>query len=78
MYAIELPVQIDENHQIHVQLPHNITAKTARIIVMYEKETAKPRPVYGSGKGFMRITDDFDAPLEELKEQMWVEERNPR
>ena len=70
MYAIELPVQIDENHQIHVQLPHNITAKTARIIVMYEKETAKPRPVYGSGKGLMQIADDFDAPLEELKEQM--------
>ncbi|MBK9185662.1 MAG: hypothetical protein IPM78_04935 [Moraxellaceae bacterium] len=67
MYAIELPVQIDENHQIHVQLPHNITAKTARIIVMYEKETAKPRPVYGSGKGLMQIADDFDAPLEELK-----------
>jgi hypothetical protein len=70
MYAIELPVQIDENRQIHVQLPHNITAKTARIIVMYEKETAKPRPVYGSGKGLMQIADDFDAPLEELKEYM--------
>lgn len=70
MYAIELPVQIDENHQIHVQLPDNITAKTARIIVMYEKEATKPRPVYGSGKGLMRIADDFDAPLEELKEYM--------
>ncbi len=70
MYAIELPVQIDENHQIHVQLPHNITAKTARIIVMYEKEDTKPRPVYGSGKGLMKIADDFDAPLEELKEYM--------
>lgn len=70
MYAIELPVQIDENHQIHVQLPHNIQAKTARIIVMYEKETAKPRPVYGFGKGLMQIADDFDAPLEELKEYM--------
>lgn len=70
MYAIELPVEIDENHQIHIQLPENITAKTARIIVMYEKETTKPRPVYGSGKGLMRIADDFDAPLEEFKEYM--------
>ena len=70
MYAIELPVQIDENHQIHVQLPHSIMSKTVRIIVMYEKETAKPRPVYGSGKGLMQIADDFDAPLEELKEYM--------
>lgn len=28
------------------------------------------RPVYGSGKGQMWIADDFDAPLEELKEYM--------
>ena len=30
----------------------------------------KPRPVFGSGKGQMWIADDFDAPLEELKEYM--------
>ena len=28
------------------------------------------RPVYGSGKGQMRIADDFDAPLDELREYM--------
>ncbi|MDR2183954.1 MAG: DUF2281 domain-containing protein [Clostridiales bacterium] len=28
------------------------------------------RPVFGSGKGQMWIADDFDAPLEELKEYM--------
>jgi hypothetical protein len=33
------------------------------------KESA-PRPIYGSGKGKMWIADDFDAPLEELKEYM--------
>lgn len=70
MYAIELPVEIDENHQIRVQLPKNITAKTARIIVMYEKEAMKPLPVYGSGKGLMRIADDFDAPLEDFRDYM--------
>ena len=26
------------------------------------------RPIYGSGKGKMRIADDFDAPVDELKE----------
>jgi hypothetical protein len=26
------------------------------------------KPVYGSGKGKMWIADDFDAPLEELRE----------
>ena len=30
----------------------------------------KPRPVFGSGKGKMWIADDFDAPLDELKEYM--------
>jgi hypothetical protein len=29
-----------------------------------------PRPIFGSGKGQMWISDDFDAPLEELKEYM--------
>lgn len=32
------------------------------------KQTA--RPVFGSGKGMMWIADDFDAPLEELREYM--------
>ena len=41
------------------------------ITLNYEKETeAKQRPVFGSGKGKMWIADDFDAPLEELKEYM--------
>jgi hypothetical protein len=29
-----------------------------------------PKPVYGSGRGMMWIDDDFDAPLDELKEYM--------
>ncbi|MDH0031997.1 MULTISPECIES: hypothetical protein [unclassified Acinetobacter] len=70
MHAIELPVEIDSNHQIHVQLPENIKAKKARIIVMYETEKVETRPVYGSGKGLMRIADDFDEPLDELKDYM--------
>jgi hypothetical protein len=39
------------------------------IALNYETE-AKPRPIFGSGKGKMWIADDFDAPLEELKEYM--------
>ena len=30
----------------------------------------KGRPVFGSGKGQMWFADDFDAPLDELKEYM--------
>ena len=35
----------------------------------YKTEVAQ-RPIFGSGKGKMRIADDFDAPLEELREYM--------
>lgn len=37
---------------------------------MYETEKVETRPVYGSGKGLMRIADDFDEPLDELKDYM--------
>ena len=42
-----------------------------REIIMLNSETElKQRPVFGSGKGKMWIADDFDAPLEELREYM--------
>lgn len=34
------------------------------------EKVAKPHPVYGSGKGLMQIAEDFDAPLDELREYM--------
>jgi len=36
----------------------------------FEVNKTKPRPVFGSGKDKMWIADDFDAPLEEMKEYM--------
>ena len=42
------------------KIPFEITAE----------RIAKPHPVYGSGKGLMQIADDFDAPLEELRDYM--------
>ena len=39
-------------------------------IVLHSKTEAAARPVFGSGKGQMWIADDFDAPLEELREYM--------
>ena len=40
------------------------------IIAVNAEIKPKPRPVFGSGKGQMRIADDFDAPLEESKKYM--------
>ena len=39
-------------------------------VVLHSKTEAEARPVFGSGKGQMWIADDFDAPLEELREYM--------
>ncbi len=40
------------------------------MITLHTAKEAPPKPVYGSGKGRMRISEDFDAPLDELREYM--------
>lgn len=40
MHAIELPADIDQNHQIHLQLPKTVKAGKAKVIVMYEDVTS--------------------------------------
>ena len=40
------------------------------IVVLNSEIKTKQRPIFGSGKGKMWIADDFDAPLEELREYM--------
>jgi len=40
------------------------------IMILNTESETKPRPIFGSGKGQMWISDDFDAPLDELKEYM--------
>jgi hypothetical protein len=39
-------------------------------LVVLNSKSKGNRPVYGSGKGKMRIADNFDAPMEELREYM--------
>lgn len=33
-------------------------------------QKTKPRPQFGSGKGLIAISDDFDDPLEDFEEYM--------
>jgi antitoxin (DNA-binding transcriptional repressor) of toxin-antitoxin stability system len=33
-------------------------------------EAVKPRPKFGSARGLVWMSDDFDEPLEEMKEYM--------
>jgi hypothetical protein len=71
MYAIELPVEIDANQQIHVQLPKNIQANKARIIVMYEdlSPVLAQSITLGLFAGKITMSDDFNEPL---PDEFWL------
>ena len=72
MPALEFLVDIDQNHQIHLQLPETIKARKAKVIVMYEDEAAQPsKPItLGLIEGQIQISDDFDEPL---PDSFWLE-----
>ncbi|MDP4028155.1 MAG: hypothetical protein Q8P42_04205 [Gallionella sp.] len=64
MHAIEFPVEIDHNQQIHLQLPHTVHAHKAKVIVMYEEIAQPLKPVVlGLFKGKIKVSDDFNEPL---------------
>ncbi len=72
MQALELQANIDDKHQIHLQLPETIRAKTAKIIVMYEElpdAEEGPKRVFGQFRGKIRMAEDFDA---ELPDEFWL------
>jgi hypothetical protein len=64
MQAIELSAEIDQNRQIHLQLPNTVSAHKAKVIVMYEDEPAgdKPARILGLHRGLIETGDDFDEP----------------
>ena len=72
MLALEFLVDIDQNHKIHLQLPETVKARKAKVIVMYEDETAQPsKPLkLGLFEGKIKISDDFDDPL---PDSFWLE-----
>ena len=73
MQAIEIEVNINEKHQIHLQLPDSIHAGKAKVIVMYEEgdSNKKNKPFeYGLFQGQIEISDDFDEPL---PDSFWLE-----
>jgi hypothetical protein len=56
MQSLELQVQIDEQHQIHLQLPDTVRAKTAKIIVIYEDMPE-------AGKASKRVLGQFRGEI---------------
>jgi hypothetical protein len=72
MQAIEFSAEIDQNRQIHVQLPQTVNAHKARVIVMYEDELPSQASSLKLGlfKGKIKISEDFDEPLPDC---FWLE-----
>lgn len=72
MHAIELPAEIDRNHQIHLQLPKTVVSGKAKVIDMYEEETTQQfKPItLGLFKGKIQISNDFDDPF---PGSFWIE-----
>ena len=71
MHAIELPAEIDQNQQIHLQLPKNINAHKARVIVMYEEAETLHKPItLGLFKNQIKMSNDFNEPL---ADSFWLE-----
>ena len=71
--AIETTGTIRANQQIVLdeQLPSNAPNRV-RVIVLYEENAAdgdrKKRRKAGSAAGLIKMSDDFDAPLEDFEE----------
>lgn len=71
--AIETTGIINANHQIVLDedLPDNAPNRV-RVIVLYEenapKNVAGKRRKAGSAEGLIKMSDDFDEPLEDFEE----------
>ena len=63
---------IPENHHIEIDVPENVPAGEAEVIVLYEpKNNQKPKNRKpGSAKGLIWMSEDFDEPLDDFKEYM--------
>ena len=71
--AIETTGTINANHQIVLDenLPDNAPSRV-RVIVLFDEQAtnvgSKKRRKAGSAEGLIKMSDDFDAPLEDFKE----------
>lgn len=72
MQALELIAVINEQHQIHLQLPDFIKAGKAKVIVLLEDAADTPpaaKRVFGLFRGKIKINEDFDN---ELPDEFWL------
>jgi len=68
-----LPENLQEKVEGYVDalLLGELEQNVVRAPLVDYKPTRTPKPVFGSGKGiFGKMADDFDEPLDEMKEYM--------
>jgi hypothetical protein len=71
--AIETTGTINANHQIVLdeELPDNAPSRV-RVIVLYDENApngnSQKRRRAGSAEGLIKMSEDFDAPLEDFEE----------
>jgi hypothetical protein len=63
MQALELTTEINEQHQIHLQLPDTVKAGKAKVIVLLEDATEvqpQKKRVFGQFRGKIEMSDDLE------------------
>jgi len=68
--TITQTVEIPSDRRLTIEVPKEIPA--GRVILTFTPEQPKPlkERVFGCAKGQFKMTDDFDAPLEDFKDYM--------
>jgi hypothetical protein len=69
--SVTQTVEVPANHRLIVDVPHEIPAGPV-ILTFTPKAAPKSgkRGGFGCAKGKYRMAEDFDAPLEDLKDYM--------
>jgi hypothetical protein len=73
MIALELPAEIDEHSQIHLQLPKTVRSTTAKVIVLYEAASQTE----GWPDGYFDLFGSWQGEPLERAPQGEAEERLP-
>ncbi len=69
---IEKYLEIPPNHRITIEIPPEVPVGEAfvKLTIEHKKRVNRVGELFGSGKGEIWMSDDFDAPLEDFKDYM--------
>ena len=70
METLKQKVNIPKNHHIKIEVPEKIPVGEAEILIIFESKNKNKKRKFGSGKGMIWISDDFNSPLDDFKEYM--------